>query len=186
MVDIINSDVLEGGQVIVENTASAVASVDYLGILYAFLPLIICVVLFLMNEAEISLKLFSKRRIAIIYDKAGEEVHREKIDITKKYFTYDDGKYIISADKSSHFIKKQLFRETYYYFYNLDNPKPLIFGQGIKTDITAEDFNNIFETKLIKDLNDLSKDGLSKFLTAKNIVIIAVVIGLVYYFSKGM
>lgn len=182
----VNSEILTGGQVLVKNSATAAASFDYLGVLYAFLPLIISICLFFMNEAEISLNLFSKKRIAIIYDKSGEEIHREKIDITKKYFNYDDGKYIISADKSSHFIKKQLFRKTYYYFYNLDNPKPLILGQGIKTDITAEDFNNIFETKLIKDLNDLSKDGLRKFLTAKNIVIVCAVIGVIYYFTKGV
>lgn len=168
---------------IVQTTAST--SINYLDIIYSFLPLIVCVLLFVLSEYNVSLNLFRKKRVAVIFNDAGEEITRFKIDITKPNFEYNDGKYNIFENKCSRIEEKRLFRKTYLYFYKLNCPSPLTVGVGISDKITSEDYKNIFDSKLIKELNDMSKDGFGKYFTLKNIIIVGAIVGIGYYLMNG-
>lgn len=125
---------------------------------------------------------------AIFYDSQGHYVGRKKLDFAQPTFTFLHRGYNFIPLKSSFFKVQHVFNSTKYYFYSLDNPNPLLIKNKLETPVlTSEEFGVLLETDVIKKLNDLSKKNwLLELLTPTNLIILAVVIGLVYWFStKG-
>lgn len=131
---------------------------------------------------------FLMTRLANIYDKSGRIIGSVKFGKLDKTFKYGDKhRFNVDVENSSVLERRNLFGKVnrVEYTYNIDNPNPLIFNKEIKSVLNPELYNVNIETKVAQDLNDLSKTGLSQFLTPRNLIIGAVIIFAIIYFSKG-
>jgi hypothetical protein len=183
------SDVIikNSSQVIVNATETAVSSsnsIDWFNILYSFMPIIFCIILVVLVENNVCFNLWCKKRFAVILSAKGEIIKTQRIYMQDKTFKYEKGQYIINPLAFS-FEVKTLFRKKEFFFYVFDNPTPLEFGNKEENKVNAEIMNNLLETKVIKDLNDLSNEGFSKYLTMKNVIIALIVIGVIWYLASG-
>lgn len=128
----------------------------------------------------------TKKYRAIIYNKAGEQIATIQIDRSKKTFNHKNFKYVVDWNCKTYFKRSNFFNTFKYFHYFIDNPNPIEFDGDnfITPPLNTEVFNELFDTKVTKDLNNVA-NGLGAFLTPKNILIGLAVIGIAYYFLSG-
>lgn len=123
---------------------------------------------------------------AWFFDAKGEYHGSKSFSKHAKNFKYGVGSYIVNlkaTNKRDKPIIALWHRRTFYY--NLDNPNPLILDKKGEPLIDPEALNINLETKVLRDLNDLANDNFSKYITPKNIILGLVVIGLIIYLATG-
>lgn len=108
-------------------------------------------------------------------------------------FNYGDRSYYVdrraTAIQLQHTITDKIFkRSSIYYLYTLENPSPLFLdsnNKDLKPLITSNDFNQIFHSKIVQDVNQVGM-GLFKNIDIKTIAMIGVgIIVAIYLFSTG-
>lgn len=120
------------------------------------------------------------------FDKKGDYDGKKGIRKKDKDFTYQKGRYII--DLSASYIEwtvLPLLWKRRRYFYNMENSHPITLDKKAEPHISPELLDIMMETKLARDLNNLSKGGLSEWLTPRNIIIAIVVLGIIIYLATG-
>jgi hypothetical protein len=122
---------------------------------------------------------------AMLYDDAGEHVTTVKFKRNDKTFTHKKRTYNIMLDKATQFTEENLLFEKRFFQYNINNPNPFLLNKKAEPIVDAEVYKIQLETKILKDLNDLSKGGLAALLTPRNIIIGLIVIGVLVYLSTG-
>lgn len=125
---------------------------------------------------------------ALIFDETGYPAKILKVKWKDYTFIYKDRAYNFMPEKASFFKVRNLISTTKYYFYNVNNPDPLILNEDtLKTDsLNSSVYREILETDLIKKLNQVHKKGLLDFLAQPKIFIpLLILIGIVYYFYRG-
>lgn len=125
------------------------------------------------------------KRYGVLYDNRGEELKKIRFKANDTTFKYKERQFNIEENKLSVFKIKGLLFDYYYYFYNIDCPSGFLFDKRKSVIIDSETYNIMLETKLAKQLNDLSKFNLSDYITFTNIVIVCAVIGVIWYFASG-
>lgn len=130
--------------------------------------------------------LFSiKRYRACFFDSTGSHIRTVSFSRNDRTFSFKDGVYNIVLDGGSHTLRKTIFHDYYTYYYNLNNPMPLTFKETVSPVINANDYKQVIDTKIIRDLNNLSNDWLKNLLTPRNIFIGIVIIIAIIYFTSG-
>lgn len=130
-----------------------------------------------------------KNYFAVFYDNDGSYVYRRRIseaDRKKKSFESKERKYIYDYDRFfDNFRYNGIFADNIYVFYNIHDPNPLKLRPFYNPVISAEKFNDIFQTNLIKQVNNINTNWLKNLLTPKFFIIAVLVIVAVYYFANG-
>jgi len=129
---------------------------------------------------------FKKSHIALLFDDRGELLAKKSFRRKDDFFTYDgERKFNIILQNTTAFEKFGILWNTKYYFYNINNPNPLVLNKKLEPILNSKIYNVMLETKVARDLNDLTKSTLSQLMTPKNIIIVLAILGAVYYFSSG-
>src|SRR3989304_2422025 len=123
----------------------------------------------------------SKR--AWIFDERGEYHGSKGFGKNDKTFKYGKGSYNIDFENSSYKedVPIPMLWKRRTYFYNLSNSNPIKLNKKSEPPISPELYNINLETKVARDLNDLSKKGFFSFLSPK-IIILIVIAGVVIYY----
>lgn len=126
------------------------------------------------------------RRIAYIFDQNGKLHGRVRFSKQDKTFKYGKGTYNIDIENGSVIETRRWFGKIYLieYFYNISNPNPILFDKKNEPILNPELYDSMLETKVAQELNSLSNDGFSKYLTPRNMLIAVVVIALLFYLSQ--
>lgn len=123
---------------------------------------------------------------ASMFDKNGNHLHTVVFSPTDHTFNYRDGTYNVIVDKGAHTRRQTLFHVYHDFFYVVGNPNPLkVDGSGFSPVIDARAYKVILDSKIIRELNDLSDNWLAKLFTPRNIIIALVLIAAGYYFFSG-
>lgn len=128
---------------------------------------------------------FLKLKKAKMFDDKGEFVENVLFSAKETTFKYRKGSYVIDLNCPSYFDDTNYLWDTRYFFYNIGNPSPKILSKKEQPIINADVFNVIMETDIMRKLNELSKDGLQKYLTFRNIIIVVGGILVYYYISTN-
>lgn len=130
--------------------------------------------------------LFKTQR-ALFFDENGDYLGSKTFKRSEKIFKYKKNSYNIDLKYSSfrniNVIPILWDRKDYYY--NIGNSNPVLIDKKSEPIINPELYNIMLETKVARDLNDLSRKGLADFLTPRNILIGLIVVGAIIYFASG-
>lgn len=126
----------------------------------------------------------SKKYYAIIYNTNGEQIGLYKLKRDMKNFTFNDKTYIVDFNHDTSFTRSSFWKKHKYFYYNVNNTSPISFSDITNPKFDTELLNIMLNTKVAKDLNNLS-NPLSALLTPKNILIGLAVIGALIYFGNG-
>lgn len=120
------------------------------------------------------------------FNEKGEYDGIKGLSKNNKDLIYKKGRYFINLSASYiewtviPFLWKKIR-----YFYNVNNSHPITLDKRAEPPISPELFDVMMETKLARDLNNLSKSGLGELLTPRNIIIAIVVVGIIIYLATG-
>jgi hypothetical protein len=128
---------------------------------------------------------FKRKYFAIIFDDNGDFVNCIRFKQKDSTIKFEKRQYNIILDKASHFNRKGLFHDKRFFFYNLNNPNPILINKKIEPIFSSKLYNIMLETKVATDLNNLADGGLGQYLTPRNIIIGIIVIGVIIYFTSG-
>jgi hypothetical protein len=130
-----------------------------------------------------------RKHLAIFFDDKGEYLDVCKLKRSQDTFKYGSGKeqrqFNIILDNCTTFNRKGLLFDKRYYFYNINNPMPLILNKRCEPVFNSKLYNVMMETNVAQQLNDLAKDSFAKYLTPRNIIIAIIIIGVIIYFASG-
>lgn len=126
-----------------------------------------------------------KRYWAWFYDDRGEFIGKSRFSKYDSKFKFKNKQFNVIRDKATEVKLDYVLWEKRVYQYNINNPNPFILDKKHEPIINSEVYNIHLETKIIKDLNDLSKSGLSALLTPRNIIIALILIGIITYVATG-
>lgn len=129
--------------------------------------------------------LFWRKYKAIFYDDKGNYAGIKGFNRKEKSMDYGKGTYNIDLN-CSYFDRKAFFHDKRYYYYSLNNPNPVLMNKKAEPILNSESYNIMLKTKVLRDLNELSKgSGLGDLLTPRNIIIGLAIIGIIIYFATG-
>lgn len=138
-------------------------------------------VLQLINMAILPIKL----RYAYFYDDKGEYLGRTKFSKWNPTLRYKNKAYNVLEQDATKTLIKGWFWDKEIYQFNINNPNPFLLDKKHEPVMNSEVYNAQLETKVIKDLNDLSNDSFMKYLTPQNIILFIAVIVIAYYLLSG-
>ena len=126
---------------------------------------------------------------ALFFDDKGEFVKFTKFNPHSGYFTHKsgsfEGKYNIDLLKPSVWKYRTFLWDSYYYFYLLHNPDPILINKRVEPILNPELYHTLLETKVARELNDLAKPDWMKLMTPTNILIAVIAIAVIVYFLTG-
>ena len=130
-------------------------------------------------------ELFKTSRVWF-FDEKGEYHGKKGFGKHTTTFKYGKGSYNVDLRKSSYKedVPVPFLWRRRTYFYNTKNPNPIKLD-GKESPFSPELYNINLETKVARDLNDLSKKGIFDFLNPKVIIIILVGGAIAWYFISG-
>lgn len=123
------------------------------------------------------------------FDKQGNYLGMKGFSKNKEDFEFKSGRYMV--DLSASYVEWSAFPiftflwRKWRYFYNVESSIPKKITPQSEPPISPALFDVMMETKLARDLNNLSKGGLSELLTPRNIIIGIIVLGVVIYLATG-
>lgn len=120
---------------------------------------------------------------AVIYNKNYEQIAIIKLDRKNKTFKFNNGSYNVDYTQKTYFKRSNILNNFKYFYYREDLCDPITFNANDQ-EFSPELFNNMLETKVIRDLNNVN-NKFSDLLTPKNILIGLGVIAVGYYFLSG-
>ncbi|MFP4025965.1 MAG: hypothetical protein ACLFVR_15700 [Thiohalospira sp.] len=106
-------------------------------------------------------------------------------------FTHKGYKYVIDPRATTINLKetitdKLLNKTTIYYLYNINNPSPFKSNdKALEPLLKANDFNQLFDTKVINDVNNVGKGLFSNLDQKTLIMIIGGVLAIIYLIATG-
>jgi len=121
-----------------------------------------------------------KKRIACFYDDKGEFIGKKAFSKTDKLLDYEGRTFNIFQDGISSTKMKRWYWDVEQYHYNINNPNPFLLNKKCEPKVDSEVYNIQLKTKVMRDLNDLSKGSIFGNLNAKTIFILAGVAILLY------
>lgn len=121
---------------------------------------------------------------AYFYNDRGEYVGRKSFSQKERTFKYGNRSYNIILKEGTETKFDYFLWERRIYYYNINNPNPIKMDKKAEPILDAEVYNQFLETKVIKDLNDISS-GLGQYLTPRNIIIGIIIIGVLIYVGTG-
>lgn len=124
-----------------------------------------------------------KKRIAIFYDDKGEQIARKGFSKTANTITYGNRSFNVFHDKASTTLIKRWYWNVEQYHYNINNPNPFMLNKKCEPILDSENYNIQLNTKVARDLNDLSKKGFN--LDLKTILIGLGIIAVAYLLLSG-
>lgn len=126
------------------------------------------------------------RYYACLNDERGEFIKFIKFNMFDTTFKYKSRCYNVLKNKSSCLKIKGLLFNNFYYFYTINNSNPFVFDDKQEPILNSEIYNALLETKVINDINEISKDNfLLKLLNPKNIIIGLIILAVIIYFANG-
>jgi len=131
------------------------------------------------------MSLFGKTRLACFYDDKGEYLGKIKFSKWDNLIKTKKRTYNVIREKATITKIKGFFKDKEYTHYNVNNPNPILLDKTTRPILDAEVYNVQLETKVMRDLNNLSKKSLSDLLTPATIIIIVIVIGVSIYLLTG-
>ena len=123
--------------------------------------------------------------VRCLFFNKNEYIGHKDVSIFEKSFNYNGRKYMIIFEGVLKFYEKGIFSNKLFLMYEFDNTEPLrIINKNVEPKfLSAEEFNSIIETKIIKDVsNHGGKIDLSDLFQEYKIYIIFGVIGIIIYF----
>ena len=126
-----------------------------------------------------------KKYRAIIFNNNGEQIATLPIKRDAKTFTWNKKTYITDFENNTYFKRNNFFKTFKYFFYNINEPKPINLNGLGNPKFDTELFNTLLETKVVNDLNSANRKGLSELLTPKNVIIGIILLVIGYYFLNG-
>jgi hypothetical protein len=129
------------------------------------------------------MSLLPKKRIAVFYDDKGEYLGKKGFSKWDSLIKTKTKTYNVLKDKASITKIKSIWRDKEYTHYNVNNPNPFLFDKKGEPILDAEVYNVQLETKVMRDLNNLSKEGFK--ITPLMIIIGVVVVGIAIYLLTG-
>lgn len=121
---------------------------------------------------------------ALIFDKNGRYIGIKAFSKYDNVFDFHGGSYNIKINEGSYHTRKTILHDYLYYYYELNNPDPIKMGSLPSPIFSAQDYNIFLNTKLLKDLNNVSKDWL-KYLTPTNIFIALLILFALWFIFGG-
>lgn len=123
---------------------------------------------------------------AIFYDDKGDFVEVKQFSRKEKTFKAFGNKSFNINLNASYFDRKHFFFDKRYFYYNINNPNPILMNKKAEPIMDSESYNVNLETKVLRDLNELSKGkGWLSNLSTQQIIIILAIIGAIIYFATG-
>lgn len=122
---------------------------------------------------------------AIFFNDKGEDEAKKVFSKKLKKFDYKDETYIVDLENARTHLIKGLIWDTLYFQYKRGNPLPIPKDDKRQELISASILNSILQNNAVRQINDLSKKGLEKLLTPRNIIIGIVAIGILIYLGTG-
>ena len=110
-----------------------------------------------------------KKYRAIIFNNNGEQIATLPIKRDVKTFTWNKKTYITDFENNTYFKRNNFFKTFKYFFYNINEPKPINLNGLGNTKFDTELFNTLLETKVVNDLNSFS-DDMNGYIEKPNIV----------------
>lgn len=128
-----------------------------------------------------------KQYYAKIFDSRGEFLKNKNFSKYDTTFKFRNRRFNVNAQKGSFYevttipflLKKR------YYFYNYDNPDPLILQKNVEPLINPELYNTIIENEEAKKLNNLHKKNLLNMIDPKIIIGVLIALGVGIYLLQG-
>lgn len=120
--------------------------------------------------------------VAVFLDDEGNEVGQKSFKPTEKSFKFKGGSYNIVIDKATFTTVNRWYWDVQQYYYNINDPMPLILNKKCEPVIDAKIYNAVLETDFAKKIAALSR-GIK--LDFKMILIIIAVIAGIYLMSTG-
>lgn len=149
-------------------------------IVYAMIGLIIALLGYLVYW------FFTVERIANFLDEKGRPVGSKRFKRDETSFVFGKGRYNVDEKNALCLEERKLGRLKYKkYFYDIKHSNPLTYSHTPKPQISPELYNINMESKVARDLNEMSKEGLAKYLTPTNIVIAIVIVIIAVYLLQG-
>lgn len=122
---------------------------------------------------------------AVFYDDTGDFHGLKRISKNSNTFNYCGRSYVFRPNNSTCFRKNNIFYKVKYYHYNLNNPEPMVLVRNYSPVLTAQQFNTLIESEVLRKLNNLSRGNwLLELFTIRNLIIVAVFV-LVYWYLKN-
>lgn len=136
---------------------------------------------------------FLKTHVALFYDSSGSFVGSKRIctsfsiGIKQKTFNFNKGTYNVKPFVSRSRVTPfpYFFSDYYFYVYQLNNPDPVQLDEKCLPSFNAFIYRDLLESNLVNDLNKSRRNTFGNLLTPRNILIVVIVLGIVYYFSSG-
>lgn len=119
------------------------------------------------------------RRIAYFYDDKGRFVGKKTFRKTDSLITFQGRKYNINYNATWTYFNRWYW-DLEVYQYSLNNPDPFLLNKKGEPLMNSEQYNIQLETKVARDLNDLSKGNFLANLNWKAILIIGGILVLAY------
>lgn len=121
----------------------------------------------------------------VFFDDLGYYVGRVKLDYKERKFYYKDRAFNFKPKESSFFKYATLFRTKKYYFYNINNPDPILIDKKVEPIMDAGVYKTILDSDLVKKLNPKSNNLLDFIGGWKGLILLLVVGAVIYYFASG-
>lgn len=130
-----------------------------------------------------------KKRVACFYDDKGEYIGKKSFSKTAQTFKFNNKAFNIYHGDDTFLVTSTLIKRWYWdielYHYNINNPNPIILNKKAEPILDSEMYNIQLETKVARDLNDLSKGGLFDNLNMKTVFILIIIGAIVYLVASG-
>lgn len=123
-----------------------------------------------------------KKRIACFLDDKGEFIGKKSFSNTQETFDYGNKSYNVFHKLQSYVIIKRWYWDLEIYFYNINNPNPLILNKKLEPVLSSEMYNIQLKTKVARDLNNLAGGFKLDF---KTIMIGLAILIVVYLIATG-
>lgn len=126
------------------------------------------------------------RHKAVFFDDNGVCVGQKRLKYSDSTFVFQGRGFNFMPLNSSFFKVVNIFSKTKFYFYNINNPMPLLIKKSIDPVVNSEAYGVFLRTDILKKLNDLSKKNwLSELLTPRNMIIALILIVVIWFFASG-
>lgn len=127
-----------------------------------------------------------KKYVANFSDNNGDSCGKKSFSSRDSLIKFKDRQFNTSIDRASHTVFKRWYWDVHNYFYNIHDPNPLMFKKSVAPLMDSELYNIQLETKVARDLNDLSKKVFLDLFTPPVIITIIAIIGVIIAMSTGI
>ena len=132
---------------------------------------------------------FFKINQAWFFDQAGTEVGTKKFKNTAKTIKFKEGQYNHIPKEATRKKIKGWFVTKYIYFYNIEDPNPILLDKKKEPILNAEAYNVQLETKAVRDINNYNASlNMMEWLKNPKVWLGALIVigGLIYMLTEGL